>query len=180
MRGDVLAVVPPRARRVLSVGCGAGATEAQLVARGVEVVGIERDSEAAGLARAEGLTIVEGDVGEVSSRLMGLEFDCLIYADVLEHLAAPGAILAHQVRLLVPGGAVVVSVPNFRHYQVMWRLFVKGNIGYEDAGIFDRTHLRITTRRLVEEWMRAAGLVIVDIRYQMAQRREKYFSALTL
>jgi 16S rRNA A1518/A1519 N6-dimethyltransferase RsmA/KsgA/DIM1 with predicted DNA glycosylase/AP lyase activity len=46
-RGSILEHVPTEARRVLSVGCGEGVTEAELVKRGAEVVGIELNNEAA-------------------------------------------------------------------------------------------------------------------------------------
>ena len=60
-RDDVLAQVLPTARRVLSVGCASGMTEADLVRRGIEVVGIEFNPAAAAVARQRGLHVLEGD-----------------------------------------------------------------------------------------------------------------------
>jgi len=157
-RSDVLSCVPPSARTVLSVGCGAGATEECLVQMGCYVVGIEKEVEIAGMARGRGLQVICADVEQLELRPVPT-FDCLIYADVLEHLRAPERLLARHVALLVDGGSVVVSVPNFRFLPSVAAL-AAGSWEYQDAGICDRTHLRITTRRIVDTWLRDAGLTV--------------------
>lgn len=179
LRHDVLRHVPATARRILSVGCGAGLTEAELVRRGAHVVGIEKDESAAQVAQSRGVHVLQGDAFGMQSKLQGRTFDCLIYADVLEHLPDPERLLAHHVTLLEAGGSVVISVPNFRHYRVFTSLFVRGCIQYEDSGIFDRTHLRITTRKMVQQWMHACGLSLVSCEYRMNRRRERYFAFAT-
>jgi methionine biosynthesis protein MetW len=173
LRGDILELVPRDALRVLSVGCGAGATEAELVRRGSAVTGIEINPAAAELARSRGIEVLVGDALEVSDSLKDRVFDCLVYADVLEHMPDPVSLLRRHVQLLKGGGRVVVSVPNFRHVSVLWQLFVRGHVRYRDAGILDRTHLRITTRRMVQQWLAEAGLSTCHYRYMMSQRREK-------
>lgn len=180
LRTDVLAHVPPAARRVLSIGCGSGVTEAELVKRGLEVVGIELDPKAAQRARSRGLTVFGGDATQIASELAGRTFDCLIYADVLEHMADPVAVLRSHVALLEQGGTVIISVPNFRHCSVLWQLFVRGHVRYTDAGILDRTHLRLTTRRMVVEWLRQSEINPTTTQYGMSQRREKLVSVCSL
>ena len=56
IRHDVLAHVPPNVKRVLSIGCGEGQTEAQLVARGVQVTAIELNPVAAKVAAPSATT----------------------------------------------------------------------------------------------------------------------------
>jgi SAM-dependent methyltransferase len=65
LRHDILKYVPRDAMRVLSVGCGGGITEAELVARGSSVVGIERNAAAAAAARERRLAVFGGDVSDV-------------------------------------------------------------------------------------------------------------------
>jgi SAM-dependent methyltransferase len=175
LRLDVLAMVPPTATKVLSVGCGEGRTEAELVKRGCHVTGIELDPRAALLAREKGIEALVGDVNEVD--LAGRTFDSLIYADVLEHLADPVSVLGKHVALLEQGGTVIVSVPNFRHYSVFRDLFLRGRLRYSDAGMFDRTHLRITTRRMVEDWFSEVQLRTESTVYQIYRRGERYLCA---
>jgi len=178
-RRDILAEVPATARRVLSVGCGAGATEGELARSGVRVVGIELNSDAAATARSRGIEVIEGDALASFPALRDRRFDCLIYADILEHLTNPVAVLQSQVELLEPGGTVIISVPNFRNYSVFQELFLRGHIRYTDSGILDRTHVRVTTRRMVEEWLEIVGLTPGPIRYRIAMRREWLLNALS-
>ncbi len=179
-RRDVVAAVPSTAKCVLSVGCATGRTEAELVKRGIKVVGVEINHKAATIARQRGLTILEGDVSVVDISQVGKSFDCLIYADILEHLPDPVSVLKRHIKSLKPGGIVYVSIPNFRHYSVLWQLFILGHIRYKDAGILDRTHLRITTRKMVLDWFDQLSLRLCSCTYIIYRRRDKLISALLL
>jgi len=180
LRLDILKHVPHDVCNVLSVGCGAGVTEATLVEKGIEVTGIELDHDAAQMARTNGLTVIEADAEDAQIQLGKKVFDCLIYADVLEHFADPLKALRLHVQHLRLGGTVIISVPNFRYYEVLWQLAIRGHIRYEDDGILDRTHLRITTRRMVVDWLSQVGLPSVSWHYQISRRRDKVFSAVSL
>jgi methionine biosynthesis protein MetW len=176
LRTDVLALVPEGAQRVLSLGCGGGRTEAELVKRGASVLGIEPHEPAARAAEQRGLEMLVGDADSTVGALAGREFDCLIYADVLEHIRDPEAVLEAHVPLLKPGGSVIISVPNFRHYSVLKHIFIKGEPPYTDAGIFDRTHVRLTTRKLIRRWVEGAGLRIQRVELRAWRRREELIS----
>jgi 2-polyprenyl-3-methyl-5-hydroxy-6-metoxy-1,4-benzoquinol methylase len=177
LRSDVLAIIPAGVKSVLSLGCGAGRTEAELVKRGVVVVGVEIDPQAARTARSRGVTVLEGDVTKMDVNTGCEPYDCILYADVLEHLLDPVAVLRRHVASLKTGGIVCITVPNFRNWKVFWELFVKGHVSYRDAGILDRTHIRMTTRKMVLEWLRAAGLEPTQSRYLFRGRRKKIVEA---
>jgi 2-polyprenyl-3-methyl-5-hydroxy-6-metoxy-1,4-benzoquinol methylase len=176
-RSDVIAAVPSTAKTVLSVGCAGGITEAELVKRGVKVIGVEINPEVAKIARQRGLTVLEGDASIIDISQMGEPFDCLIYADILEHLPDPLSVLKRHVKSLKPGGVVYVSIPNFRHYSVLWQLFILGHVRYKDAGILDQTHLRMTTRKMVLEWFEETGIRAMNCEYVMHRRRHKIIAA---
>lgn len=176
-REEILHHIPNDVESVLSVGCGSGITEAELVKKGINVVGIELNSDAAEKAKQRGLKVLNGDAMDVAIDIENL-FSCLIYADVLEHVIDPVSVLKRHIKFLKEGGTVVVSVPNFRHYSVFQHLFVSGCIDYKDAGILDRSHLRITTRKMVVNWFDEAGLKCLKCQYLMGPRR-KIFSLLT-
>jgi len=180
VRTDILRHVPDDAKSVLSVGCGAGFTERELVLGGARVVGIERDPAAAAAAVENGLSVICNSVANANAQLSGMVFDCMIYGDVLEHLLEPGSVLKSHVQFLRPGGRIIISAPNFRHYKVFWHLFIKGVIPYADAGLFDRTHVCFTTRRLVEGWVRDAGLTIHAVEALIWRRRDQFFNQLSL
>jgi len=176
-RCDVIAAVPPEAKTVLSVGCAAGLTEAELVKRGMKVVGVEINPDAARIARERGVIVLEGDASTIDVNIGYEPYDYIIYADILEHLPDPVAVLKRHVQSLKTGGTVYVSVPNFRNYSVFWQLFVRGHICYKDAGILDNTHLRITTRKMVIEWFEQVEVKPIECHYGIWGRRNRLISA---
>jgi len=90
-------------------------------------------------------------------------FDCLIAADVLEHLVDPWDVLSKSVSMLAPGATVVISVPNVLYWPQFRRLLTERRWPRDDAGIFDRTHLRWFTRSDAIELIEQAGLDLVGV-----------------
>jgi len=145
-RPDVFEMVPPTASRILDVGCSNGALGRSLRAAqpGRSVCGIEFDTRFAHEAAAHLDHVVNGDLNLLDWReaLPGRSFDCIIFADVLEHLMEPQRCLMQAHQHLQPGGCVVVSLPNIRHLSALRAIFLGGRFPQRDRGIFDRTHLR--------------------------------------
>ncbi len=166
-RPEVQALVPRGARRVLDLGCSSGRLGAALRARqGCEVVGIELDPGLAAAARARLDRVVEGDLEALAAEPpadLGT-FDCLIAADVLEHLRDPWTVLARFAGRLRPEGTCVVSLPNVRFWEVFWVLGRYGTWPRRDFGIFDRTHLRWFTLSDARRLLESAGLEVSAVR----------------
>jgi len=161
-RPEVADLVPEGARRILDVGCGAGELGRVLKGRaGRVVVGIEAHPAAAAAARQVLDEVLEVDLDtlEVLPWPDG-SFDCVICADILEHLREPARLLPLFHRLLAPDGRLVMSVPNVRHAAVLVPLLVHGRWQYRDEGILDRTHLRFFTIEQLAEMLLAAGFSI--------------------
>ena len=161
-RAEIAALVPARARRVLDVGCANGALAALLKERGrVEVVGVERDPAYAAAAREHCDRVIEGDAEHVDTRELG-RFDCLVAADVLEHLVDPWTALDRYVALLDPGCRAVISLPNAAHWTTYAHL-ARGQWPRQEQGIHDATHLRWFTRRDAIELAEGAGLRVEQV-----------------
>jgi 2-polyprenyl-3-methyl-5-hydroxy-6-metoxy-1,4-benzoquinol methylase len=143
-----------RGKRVLEIGCAAGATLVVLRRRGAEVTGIEI-SEAACRVGLEkfGLEILnqpaEDAVFEPNS------FDVVLLFDVLEHLVDPGAALERATQALAPGGYLALSVPNFDRFDKE-RLAWPGIQSY-------REHLNYFRERALTAWLEARGFRVVDM-----------------
>jgi len=166
----VQAHVPDAAAAILDLGCASGALGAALKRRqDACVVGIEIDEAYAGDAAARLDRVIVGGVAEVLERgeLEGERFDCVVAADVLEHLVEPWMALERAVGLLGPGGRVVVSLPNARSLELFVNVGLRGSWPRRDQGLFDRTHLRWFTLADGRRLMEGAGLEIerVESRY---------------
>lgn len=147
-RPEMQPFVPATARRVLDIGCGAGAFGAALKMRNesVSVTGVEIDPEAAEAAGARLDLVLTGDAAAALPRLQDQYFDAIVLNDVLEHVVDPEALL-RQLRVHVAeGGCVVASIPNVREFFTVCDLVLRGRWDYVDEGILDRTHLRFFTR----------------------------------
>jgi methionine biosynthesis protein MetW len=165
-RPEVQALVPLDARRVLDLGCSSGVLGAALKERqGAEVVGIELDPAYARDAAARLDRVLEMDLERVVPEELGLEgFDCLIAADVLEHLRDPWTALRTLARAVGAGGTAVVSLPNARYWETLVALGWRGTWPRRDEGIFDRSHLRWFTLSDALELMAQAGLHVSSVR----------------
>jgi SAM-dependent methyltransferase len=162
VRTDIAPLLPAHAERVLEVGCGAGGTLAALKASGHAgwIAGIELSPDAAARARPRLDVLHEGDVDTQLEHFAAGSIDLILCLDVLEHLVDPWATLKRLQALLRPGGQLIVSLPNIRHYSVLLPLLFKGRWRYETAGIMDRTHLRFFSRETAVDLLGQAGLAL--------------------
>lgn len=168
-RPDVFEMVPEATRTVLDLGCSNGAfgLSLKLARPGRTVCGVEYDPAFVEEARAKLDDVRQGDLNRFdwATAWPGRRFDCIVFADVLEHLVEPQACLRHAVELLAPGGCVVVSLPNIRHVSSLSALFFGGTFPRRERGIFDRTHLRWFTLRDAASLLTDAGLTVEGTSY---------------
>jgi SAM-dependent methyltransferase len=144
---------------VLDVGCGFATTSEHIQKRGNRVTGIESSAAALPRARARIAEVVHADLQNletVRAGLGGRQFDMVILADVLEHLAWPEGVLRSYREFLKPGGSIIVSLPNIGLWSVRLSLLA-GRFEYADTGVLDRTHLRFFTRRTMRRLLAQAG-----------------------
>lgn len=155
-----------RNKRVLELGPAAGAFTRALVAQGCQVVAIEVDPAAARMVEPVAERVIVGSVADpavLASAIDDERFDVVVAGDVLEHLADPLSALKAARGALRPGGYVVLSLPNVAHADVKLQLLA-GRFAYQDTGLLDRTHLHFFTLESVEEMVRDAGLLMIDLR----------------
>jgi GT2 family glycosyltransferase/2-polyprenyl-3-methyl-5-hydroxy-6-metoxy-1,4-benzoquinol methylase len=163
-RPEVRALIPTAARTILDVGCGEGALgKALKQERAVEITGVEIVPAAAAQAREALDKVVTGDIEDMANDLPAGYYDCIILADVLEHLSNPRRVMTLLKRCLKRDGAVVLSIPNVRHWSVL-RALLENKWRYEDAGILDRDHLRFFSKASVRELLESAGFTVIGIR----------------
>jgi hypothetical protein len=151
--------------RVLDLGAGPGVLGRHLVeALDCTVDGVEYNPTAAAEAAPWYRHLECADLESIALNeiFAGQRYDCIICADILEHLRRPGAVLAQCPRLLAAGGRVLASVPNAAHAGLIAELLA-GDFRYRPEGLLDETHLRFFTcasllRLLEEHGLRSVAL----------------------
>jgi len=169
-RLELLALIPKDTSSILDVGCGSGMLGRKLREENpnVHLSGIEINATVAPFLHYDEVYV--GDVETILPTLLASEkvFDCLVFADVLEHLIDPWKVMDTAWGLLHSGGTVIVSTPNIRNYGVLKRLILNGEWEYESEGIMDRTHLRFFTAKSIRALLELRNFVVMSqlpIRY---------------
>ncbi len=157
--------------RVLEIGCGSGTISAHLQQfKHCDVVAVEPDPTMYAETRAQGIDVLPLDIedpGTFAELTVRAPFEAIIFADVLEHLRDPGAVLLAARAWLSPGGAVLVSVPNVAHWTIRLRLLL-GQFDYTDGFLMDRTHLRFFTQSSARQLFATTGYFIESERVRWA------------
>ena len=141
--------------RLLENGCGIGLYLQHLIPLGCEVFGLEFDLERAAAARSRSENIL-GAAGE-DLPFPADSFDLVLSNEVIEHVVDDQRAVREMIRVLVPGGRLVLFCPN-RWYPVethgiFWRgTYYFGNkplVNYLPRPWRDRLapHVRTYTRK---------------------------------
>jgi len=125
------------------------------------VYAVELDKDAAKDASEFCEDILVGDIGKFDwlKKYQNIEFDYIIFADVLEHLYDPQTVLTKAKRLLKIDGSVLMSLPNIAHNAIIMDL-LDDKFTYRKTGLLDNTHIRFFTKNTLEELITKCGLEI--------------------
>jgi SAM-dependent methyltransferase len=134
--GDLPTPVPGR-DRLCDVGCADGQFLELAAARGWRIHGIELNPPAAEAARARGVSVTVGALEEIDDLPWG-QFNVVTSWDVLEHTPDPRPFSAGLVRLMAPGGTLVVTTLNYdslvrRCFGLSWSMVDEGHFTYWNA-----------------------------------------------
>jgi SAM-dependent methyltransferase len=124
---------------VLDLGCGTRPYELDILAHAERYVGVDWNNTLHGL---------HADVAADLSRPLPLRdgiADCVVAFEVLEHVAEPERLLRESLRILTPGGLLMLSVPfqwwvheepwDFYRYTRFGLAHMLGKAGFEQACI---------------------------------------------
>jgi len=146
---------------ILDLGCGNGRALTRFLGEPRDrVLGIDSHGPSLAYARrhfaVEGIEFREGtaeELGNVTDR-----FDVVILADVLEHVTEPDKLLSAAARLLLPGGRVLLTVPNghgpFEIESAIGRVPLLGRLSLKAVDYFVAFLNRFVFRGA---WSRAVG-----------------------
>lgn len=96
----------PEQGKILEFGCSSGFMLYPLQAKGYECFGIEPSGVFSKYVNSRGIQVFE------NTAALGADFDVVMHYFVLEHIKEPAVFLEENLRLLKPGGALIVEIPN--------------------------------------------------------------------
>jgi 2-polyprenyl-3-methyl-5-hydroxy-6-metoxy-1,4-benzoquinol methylase len=147
--------------RVLDLGCSQGLLAEPLGEKGARVTGVDT-------APPRGISkhleqYFQRDLEDPLDLPTGRVFDCVVCADVIEHLRNREQLLRSARRYLTEGGRLVISTPNIALWFYRLSLAV-GRFEYGPRGVLDWTHVHLFTRATFRREVERAGFHIVDER----------------
>jgi len=169
-----------RAKRILDLGCGDGEGSARLAKiTGANVVCADVSELAVAKCRDRGLEAHHVVLGESPLPFDTASFDLVYMTEVLEHLVDPDKAVDEVVRVLNPGGYLILSTPNLACLpnrflvglgiqplfsevsttRVFGRRFSVLGQGSQPVG-----HLRLYTKLALTEFLHAHGFSSVRVR----------------
>lgn len=184
-RLDLIGFVPKGNYKILDIGCGEGNTGKALKEQGkaTEVVGIEKESVIADIAKTKLDKVICADVEAIELPFSEGYFDYVIMGDVIEHLYDPWTFVKKVGPYMKKGGYIIASIPNTRNWRIIRDLVLKGDWKYCPDGLLDDTHLRFFTkrslRRLFESDNFALDLIIPKFKV-LPQKKVNWANNLTL
>lgn len=181
MRDEMLPFIPDDVERILEVGCGSGAF-AQLLKqnRNVEMWGMDIHEDAVKDAYAIFDKVLINNIEKDAVDLPLNYFDCILFNDVLEHLAYPWNVLSDIRKYISSSGYVVASIPNVRYYDNLKKLLINKDWQYETKGILDITHLRFFTEKSIVNMFEKSGYRVIQIKGINSRYRSKKFRLMNL
>lgn len=142
------------AGKLLDVGCGGGRFLNRMKKRGWNVEGIDFDVQTTNKVTARyGIKTHVGDLAQCA--LPASSFDVITMSQTVEHLYDPNATLRESLRILKPGGLLVMTTPNVRsigtsEFGVSWR-------GWEAP-----RHLHLFSVESLQRLMQRAGFEVTE------------------
>lgn len=141
---EILKIVGQKSQ-VLEIGSSTGYMTKAFLDNGCTVDVVEPDQKAVlklpkDVRRVFNVSIEDK---EIYNKLGSYEF--IVMADVLEHLVNPEQALKRLLKVASVDTRLLISLPNVASWTMRKQLFFKGDFGYQESGLLDKTHLHFYT-----------------------------------
>jgi dolichol-phosphate mannosyltransferase len=154
--------------RVLDIGCGSS----RIVQSLPQSVGLDMQIRKLRWLRAPGRQLVQASLMKLPFADSG--FDAVICSEVIEHIDRDAIDLSDMVRVLAPGGTLVLGTPDYGRW--IWRA-LEGLYKKIFPQGYATEHINPYTRRELRREIERLGLTVLDVQYvggsEMIFRAEK-------
>ena len=153
--------------RALDVGCGDGNLMKYLIENKTkDIRGLEISKENVQNCLSKGLTVIEGNAENDLKQFPDHSLDFVILSQTLQAFLYPEEVIAELLRV---GRKVIVTIPNFGHWNIRLQLLIKGTMPI--------------TKNLPNEWYNTPNLHMCTIKdfFNFCEKRNiKIFKSLAL
>jgi len=160
-RLELLAGYVQAGQQVLQVDCGPGWLPEILLRRGAQVIATDLSAVAVERARARGIDARQFEIDGHSLPFSAGEFDVVISDSQLEHRFDYEHALHEMIRVLRPGGRLILLLPNTAHWRMRYWL-LRGRFPYVPNTPTDPLHLRFFTLPDMRDLLAGHGVVVED------------------
>jgi 2-polyprenyl-3-methyl-5-hydroxy-6-metoxy-1,4-benzoquinol methylase len=147
--------------KVLDLGCGNGYVASRIAGQGHSVTGVDISSDGIEIARVSFPGICYHLCSVYDDDLLakiGRQFDCVVSLEVVEHLFYPKKLFEQSQRLLVTGGALIVSTP-YHGYLKNLALALTNGWDRHFSVDWDGGHIKFFSRKTLAQMVSNAGFV---------------------
>lgn len=142
--------------RILDIGCGSS----RIVQSLPQAVGMDMQIRKLRWLRAPGRQLVQASLMELPFE--DEAFDCVISSEVIEHIPRERIDLSDMVRVLQPGGRLILGTPDYGRW--IWRT-LEGIYKKVFPQGYATEHINRYTRRSLRREIERLGLVVTDVQY---------------
>jgi len=146
-------------RRVLDIGCFDGTLVSQLVPDW-DAYGVEGHKDAARRANEKGVRTENRDIDK-ELPFESVFFDCVIAAEIIEHVYDTDRFLSEIRRVLKPGGLLVLSTPNIACLTNRVKLLFGKYPRYAEYRAGGAGHIRVYTSFAIRDQIRENGFTVL-------------------
>lgn len=152
--------------KVLDLGAGAGLLADVFLFKNklVHMDAVELNPYACSLAKKKYRKIYCLDIKEYIDELSIEQYDYIVLADVIEHLADPQQFLKIIRQVMGGGTRLIISVPNIAFGSVALSL-LDGRFDYTESGLLEKTHIRFFTFSTLARLFQSTGFFSERICY---------------
>jgi dolichol-phosphate mannosyltransferase len=142
--------------RILDIGCGSS----RIVQSLPQAVGMDMQIRKLRWLRAPGRQLVQASLMELP--FADRAFDCVICSEVIEHIDRDLIDLTDMVRVLAPGGTLILGTPDYGRWR--WRALEGAYKKVFPQG-YAVEHINPYTRKELRQEIERLGCVVMDVQY---------------